>query len=118
MCTKYSYSSRSTDILYSIVRKSVIEVRKTGGTPSSNCPLIIKGIKPHQQVDLCTDCCTNLKFDGTIDSQSTTNVNAGPVPSVSSERYMYIYVANHVTANIGFLWYILNQQITMHSSSI
>ena len=92
MSTKYPFSSRSTDVLYDIVQKSVIKVRKTGGTPSSDCPLIIKGIKPRQQVDLCTNCCTNLTFDGTIDSQSTTNVNAGPVPSVSSEYYVYVHI--------------------------
>ena len=103
MSTKYPYSSRSTDVLYGIVQKSVIEVKKTGGTPSSDCPLIIKGIKPHQQVDLCTNCCTNLTLLDTIDSQSITNVNAGPVPSVSSEYYMYIYIANHVTAN----WFLI-----------
>ena len=84
MCSKHPLSDRSTDVLRTIVRKSVIHVKKTSGTPSSNCQLIVKGIKPHQQVDLCT-CCTNLTLIDTIDSPSTTNVNAGPVRSVSSE---------------------------------
>ena len=85
MFTKYSYTLSRTDVLYSIVRKSDIRVLKTSGTSSSNCPLIIKGIKPHQQVDLCTNCCTNLTLVDTIDSRSTTNVNTGPVPVASGE---------------------------------
>ena len=102
MSTKYAYSYGSTDV---IVQKSVIEVKKTGDTPSSDCPLIIEGIKPPHQVDLCKKCCTNLTLVDTIDSQSTTNINAGPyaIPSVSSEYYMYIYKANHVTAN----WFLI-----------
>ena len=98
MWRKYPYStSMDTDALYSIVQKSVIHVRKaiTSDTPSSNCPLIIRGIEPHQQVDLCTDHCTNLTLIDTVDSQSTTNVNAGPVPvpsvSTSSEYSYYTY---------------------------
>ena len=69
-----------------MVQKSVIHVTKSiaSDTPSSNCQLIIGGINPHQQVDLCTNHCTNLTLIDTIDSQSTTNVNAGPVPSVST----------------------------------
>ena len=85
MCRKYAYSFRRTDVLYSIVRKSDIRVLKTSDTLSSNCPLIIKGIKPHQQIDLCTNCCTNLTLFDTIDSRSTTNVNTGPVPVASGE---------------------------------
>ena len=69
-----------------MVQKSVIHVTKSiaSETPSSNCQLIIRGIEPHQQVDLCTDHRTNLTLIGTIDSQSTTDVNPGPVPSVST----------------------------------
>ena len=85
MCRKYPNSSRRTDVLYRIMRKSDIHVIKTSGTPSSNCPLMIRGIKPHQQVDLCTNCCINLTLIDTIDSPSTTNINSGPVASVSSE---------------------------------
>ena len=84
MYAKYPHSSRRADILYKTIRKSDITVTKTSGTPSSNCQLIIRGIEPYQQVDLCTDHCTNLTLIDTIDSQSTTNVNAGPVPSIST----------------------------------
>ena len=59
------------------MRKSVIRVTKTDDAPPSNCQLIIKGIKPHQKVDLCTRCFT--KFDP-VDSQSTSVVNGGPGP--------------------------------------
>ena len=82
---KNAYSLRRTDVLYSIVRKSDIRVLKTSGTLSSNCPLIIKGIKLHQQVDLCTNCCTNLTLFDTIDSRSTTNINTGPELVASGE---------------------------------
>ena len=87
MWRKHPYTtSTRADVLYSIVQKSLIRVIKkiASDTPSSNCQLIISGIKPHQQIDLCTDHCTNLTLIGTVDSQSTTNVNAGPVPSVST----------------------------------
>ena len=87
MWRKHPYSTRThADVLYSIVQKSLIRVIKTitSGTPSSNCQLIIRGIEPHQKVDLCTDHCTNLTLIETVDSRSITNVNAGPVPSVST----------------------------------
>ena len=86
MWRKYPVSSRHTDFLYNLVQKSIIQVIKiiASGTPLSNCQLIIRGIEPHQLVDLCTDNRTNLTFIETVDSRSTTNVNAGPVPSVST----------------------------------
>ena len=93
MWKKYPVSSRDTDFLYNLVQKSIIQVIKTiaSGTPLSNCQLIIRGIEPHQQVDLCTHRFTNLTFNETVDSQS--NVNAGPVPvSTSSEYVCIIYV--------------------------
>ena len=93
MCTKYPYSSKHTDVLYKTIRKSDIKVTKTSGTPSSNCQLIIRGIEPHQQVDLCTNHHTNLTLIGTIESQSTTNINAGLVPSVSTSSEFYnVYI--------------------------
>ena len=84
MCVKYPHSSKHTDVIYKIIRKSDIKVTKTSGTPSSNCQLIIRGIEPHQQVDLCTNNCTNLTLIDTVYSRSTTNINAGSVPSVST----------------------------------
>ena len=86
MWRKNPYTCIHTDFLYRTVQKSVIHVIKTfaSNTPSSNCRLIIRGIEPHQQVDLCTDHCINLTLIETVDSQSTTHVNAGPVPSVST----------------------------------
>ena len=66
---------------------AVIHVTKTiaSDAPWSNCQLIIRGIEPHQQVDFCTYHCTNLTLIDTVDSRSTTNINAGPSVSTSSE---------------------------------
>ena len=74
------------------MRKSDIRVIKTSDTPSSNCQLIIRGIEPQQEVDLCTDYCANLTLIDTIDSPSTTNVNTGPLPSVSTSSEYSVYV--------------------------
>ena len=83
MYAKYIMSSRRADD-NRFIRKSDIKVMKTSDTPTFNCQLIIRGIEPHQQVDLCTDRCTNLTLIDTVDSRSTTNVNVGPVPSLST----------------------------------
>ena len=96
MCVKYPHSTRRADVLYKTIRKSDIKVTKTSGTPSSNCPLTIRGIDPHQQVDLCTDNYTNLTLIDTIGSQSTINVNAGPVPSISTSSEL---ASNYTIAN-------------------
>ena len=94
-------ASAHPDVLFTIVQKSVIRVIKTNASDasSSNCQLMIRGIEPHQQVDLCTNDCKNLTLIDTVVSRSTTNanVNAGPVPSVStSSKYIsyYTYIAS------------------------
>jgi len=46
---------------------------------------MIKGIKPLQQINLCTSSCTNLTLVDTIDSKSTAKVNTGPVPVASGK---------------------------------
>ena len=48
---------------------------------------MIKGIKPHQQIDLCTSYYTNLTLVDTIHSRSTTVVKDGPV-SVASGKLL------------------------------
>ena len=84
------------------MRKSDIQVIKTSNTPSSNCQLIIRGIEPQEEVDLCTNYCANLTLVDSIDSPSTTNVNAGPLPSVptSSEYklHMYMYIRMYIAS--------------------
>ena len=123
MCRKHPLSDRRTNVLRTIVRKSVIHVTKTNDTSSSNCQLIIKGIKPHQQVDLCTSCYTNLTLIDTINSRSTTNSN-GPVPVASGEYYGYIannklwVIAKIIIAVyvVVYLWYIkkyINTQLPL-----
>ena len=66
------------------MQKSVICVTNTSDTLPSSCPLIIKGIKPHQQIDLCTGHCTNLELIDNADSPSTVVVT-GPIPNAFSE---------------------------------
>ena len=65
-----------------MVRKSHIHVTKTGSLQTSSCPLIIEGIIPQQQVDLCTGHCTNLTLVH-IDS------NNGLVPA-AGELSVYV----------------------------
>ena len=68
-----------------MVQKSHIYVTKMGSTQPSNCQLTIKGIEPQQQVDLCTDRCTNLTLIDTVDSQSTPHSNTRPAQGTSGE---------------------------------
>ena len=63
-----------------MVRKSRIYVTRNG--QPSNCPVIIEGIIPQQQIDLCTGQCTNLPLFNTVDSRSTPPNNPGPVPAI------------------------------------
>ena len=80
LCTEHH------NVLRAMVRKSIIRIAKTGSSaPSSKCQLIIKGIKPHQQVDLCKSCCTNFTKVDSIDSRFIAAVNTGPVPVVSGK---------------------------------
>ena len=72
MIRKNPLSITRKDVLHGIVLKSVIRVINTSGILPSNCQLIIKGINPLQQVDLCRNCT----LVGFVESPSTT---AGPV---------------------------------------
>ena len=63
-----------------MVRKSRIYVTSNG--QPSYCPVIIEGIVPQQQTDLCTGYCTNLTLFNTVDSRSTPPDNPGPVPAI------------------------------------
>ena len=81
MCGKYPLSNRRDDFVRKMVRKSHITVTKTSNAQTSSCPLIIKGINPRQQIDLCTDYYENLTL---IDPHGTT----GPVPATGKfSRY-------------------------------
>ena len=67
--------------LRTIVPKSYIHVTKEEGltyTPS-NCQITITGIKPSQSIDLCTSSHENLELFHTIEAESTTDMNCGPV---------------------------------------
>ena len=76
-----------------MVCKSCIDVSNLSGMPPSNCQLIIKGIKPQQQVNLCTGHCTNLAMIDTVDPQSTQPTNTEPV-SVGPGEFSISYIAN------------------------
>ena len=56
-----------------MIVKSRIHVAKTSNEQPSNCPLIIEGIIPQQQIDLCTGHHSNL-------TQIDPHSNNGPVP--------------------------------------
>ena len=70
-----------------MVPKSLVTVSKAKylGDVPSDCQLIVKGIRPSPQFDLCTGVYHNLTFLDTIPSQC--NVNDGPVPVASG---MYV----------------------------
>ena len=74
------YCNRDDDFLHEMVRKSRIHVKRDG--QPSCCPMIIEGIVPQQQIDLCTSDCTNLALFNTVDSRSTPPDNPGPVPAI------------------------------------
>ena len=66
-------------ILRTIVPKSYILVTKEDLTNTpSNCQLTITGVKPSQNVDLCTSSHEKLTFIRTIDSD-ITRFSCGPV---------------------------------------
>ena len=71
-CERNPLSCRRNDFVQTIIVKSRIRVTKTSNEQPSNCPLIIEGIIPQQQIDLCTGCCSNLTL---IEPHS----NNGPV---------------------------------------
>ena len=89
MCGKYPLRINYDNIIIAAVRKSIIRVTKTTDAPLPNCQLMIKGIKPHQQVDLCESCFTNLTLIDTIVSRSTTDVKGGPI-SVATGKLLAI----------------------------
>ena len=59
-----------------MVQKSRVDVMNLSDAQPSNCQLIIKGIKPQQEVDLCTGHCTNLTLTKPLSTQPS---NTGPV---------------------------------------
>lgn len=77
-----------------MVRKSRIHVT-SDGQPSS-CPLIIKGIIPQQQIDLCTGDSTTLTFFNTVDSRSTSPNNPGPIRATGEFYISYLASCAHM----------------------
>ena len=73
ICKRNPLCYRRDNFVQRMIVKSHINVTKTGNEQPSNCPLIIEGIIPQQQIDLCTGQCSNLTL---IDTPSYT----GPVP--------------------------------------
>ena len=70
--------------LLTMILKSYISINKTdyANDTSPNCHLLVNGIVPPLQVDLCTDHHDNLTF---IDHESqSTNKRAGPVEKFGS----------------------------------
>ena len=66
--------------LLTMILKSRITVSKVDyvNNTSPDCQLIVKGIVPSLEVDLCTDQYDNLTILGTIDTHSS-KVNTEPV---------------------------------------
>ena len=91
MCGKHPLSNRRDSFVCTTVRKSHINVTKASNSQTSSCLLIIKGINPQQQIDLCTDYCENLTL---IDTHS----NTGPVPATgefsvgAKQRSVHMYI--------------------------
>ena len=75
-----------------MIFKSVITVIKENSLhdTSPNCHLIVKGIAPPLQVDLCTDRNDNLTILGTIETESS-NKSIGLV-KVSTGMYICNYI--------------------------
>ena len=65
-----------------MILKSYITITKIeySSDTSPNCHLLVKGIAPPLQVNLCSDCYDNLNILGTIESCST-NIKAEVVGS-------------------------------------
>ena len=79
------FCTRRENFVRAMVHKSRIYVANLTDTQPSNCQLIVKGTKPQQQVDLCTDHCTNLSLIDTVNPQSAQPSNAGPVSAGPGE---------------------------------
>ena len=76
-CRIHPLCTRHETFVRAMVHKSRIDVINLTDTQPSNCQLIVKGIEPQQQVDLCTGHYTNLTL---IDNpQSTQPSNGGRV---------------------------------------
>lgn len=76
-----------------MVRKSRIHVTSEG--QPSNCPMIIEGIIPQQQIDLCTGDCTNLALFNTVDISIPPD-NPGPVPAIGKFFISYLASCAHM----------------------
>ena len=72
---------RRENFVLTIVPKLRIDVANLSDTQSSKCQLMIKGIDPQQQIELCEDQYTNLTLIDTVDPHSTRPNNFEPVSS-------------------------------------
>ena len=100
MCGKHPLYDRSDDFVCKmVVRKSHICVVKARKKQPSSCPLIIKGIKSQQQIDLCTgDCSTNLKL---IEPPSDN----GPVQTTGKvSSYLFSYLVKSKFCTYGYTY--------------
>ena len=100
MCGKHPLYDRSDDFVCKmVVRKSHICVMKVGNVQPSSCPLIIKGIKSQQQIDLCTGhCSTNLTL---IDTDSDN----GPVQTNGKvSNYLFSYLVKSKFYTCGYTY--------------
>ena len=79
--------------LLTMISKSHITVTKSDY--ARNCQLLVKGIKPPLQVDLCIEHHNNLTIDGIIESRSS-NRKGGPVEVLGSGMYVAMYIAGNV----------------------
>ena len=76
-----------------MILKSHITITKAEyvNNTSPNCQLIVKGIVPSLQVDLCTDHYDNLTILGTIESHSN-KLSTGPVAvALGMDMHIILY---------------------------
>ena len=84
-CRMHPFCTWHETFVRTMVHKSRIDVTNLTDTQPSKCQLIVKGTKPQQQVDLCTDRCTNLSLIDTVNPQSAQPSHAGPVSAGPGE---------------------------------
>ena len=74
--------------LLTMILKSYITTARDVNDKSENCQLVVKGIIPPLQVDLCGNCYDGLTILDTTESHSSNN-KTGPVKVVDSGMYIH-----------------------------
>ena len=87
------YTQRE-NFVRTVVHKLRIDVANLSDRQPSKCQLMIKGIDPQQQVDLCEDHYTNLTLIDTVGPHSTQPNNTEPVLSVPG-KFLIICITNN-----------------------